>query len=39
MMWIRYRDGKMAERLDCWNLAALMQVLQSGEEIPSVKIG
>jgi steroid delta-isomerase-like uncharacterized protein len=39
MTWIRYCDGKMAEGLDCWNQAALMQVLQSGEEMPSVKIG
>jgi steroid delta-isomerase-like uncharacterized protein len=36
--WIRYRGGKMAEGLDCWNQAALMQVLRSGEEMPSVTI-
>jgi steroid delta-isomerase-like uncharacterized protein len=39
MTWIRYRDGKMVEGLDCWNHAALIQVLQSGKETPSVKIG
>jgi hypothetical protein len=39
MTWIRYRDGKMVEGLDCWNQAALMQVLRSGEEMASVKIG
>lgn len=39
MTWIRFREGKMVEGLDCWNQAALMQVLRSGEEMPSVKVG
>jgi steroid delta-isomerase-like uncharacterized protein len=25
MTWVRYRDGKMVEGFDCWNVAGLMQ--------------
>lgn len=39
MTWIRFRDGKMFEGYDCWNQAGLMHVLQTGQELPSIKIG
>lgn len=29
MTWITYRDGKMAEGWDCWNVASLMQALST----------
>lgn len=38
MTWIRFRDGKMVEGLDCWNQAALMQALQSGQGTASVRM-
>jgi steroid delta-isomerase-like uncharacterized protein len=38
MTWIRYRDGKMLEGLDCWNLAALQQALKQAETVASVVV-
>lgn len=31
MTWIRYRDGKMVEGVDCWNQAWLVQSLRAPE--------
>jgi len=33
MTWIRFRDGRMIEGVDCWNQAALIQSLR-GPEAP-----
>ena len=38
MTWIRFRDGKMLEGLDCWNLAALVQALKKAETVAWVHV-
>jgi len=38
MTWIRIRDGRMIEGLDCWNVAALHQALRDGQTVASVNV-
>jgi steroid delta-isomerase-like uncharacterized protein len=39
MTWIRFRDGKMLEGLDCWNQTGLMKSLQEGQVAESITVG
>jgi steroid delta-isomerase-like uncharacterized protein len=38
LTWIRYRDGKMVEGYDCWNLTGLFKALGSGSPPPSMTV-
>lgn len=37
MTWLKFRDGRVVEGCDRWNLHALMQYLATGEEAATVK--
>src|SRR5688572_20017857 len=38
MTWIRYRDGKMIEGRDSWNMSGLVQTMRGGEPSASVEL-
>jgi steroid delta-isomerase-like uncharacterized protein len=38
MTWIRYRDGKMMEGRDSWNMLGLVQAMRGGEASASVEL-
>jgi steroid delta-isomerase-like uncharacterized protein len=38
MTWLRFRDGKIAEGVDCWNRSGLMETLRTGKAAPSFEL-